>query len=77
MGPGYEIARAVEQLISMGHPAQEAWEYTPRQLEAWSQLASRRKLREAGEFIANVAMGSRGEEKLVNKTIKKAREEGR
>ena len=51
MGSGYEIARAVEELIHSGHTRADVWKMTPRQMAAWLQLALRRKFGEQAQLL--------------------------
>jgi hypothetical protein len=51
MGSGYEIARAVDELIHSGHARADVWKMTPRQLAAWLQLAMRRKFGEQAQLL--------------------------
>lgn len=51
MGSGYEIARAVEELIHYGHTRADVWKMTPRQMAAFLQLAMRRKFGEQAQLL--------------------------
>lgn len=74
MGSGYEIARAIEQLISDGHPPELAWSYTPRQLAAWTDLGYRRRCGEEAQLLASLAT-SRASERAIKERIKKLSDE--
>jgi len=55
-------------LISQGHA--EVWSYTPRQIIAYFFLASQRQRRDAATALSVTALGTRGEEREVNKTMR-------
>lgn len=77
MGAAYEVARVLEEVIAAGHSPAIAWSYTPRQLDAWAELARRRKSGEAAEFVSYIAVGSRADEKIIKSTLKRLSEESR
>lgn len=75
MGSGYEIARAIEQLISSGHPAELAWSYTPRQLAGWIELSKRRRQGEMAELMSIMAVAMSGDKKAIRESIKRLSDE--
>jgi hypothetical protein len=75
MGSGYEIARAVEKLIRLGHPPERAWRYTPRQLNGWLQLAERRRHGELAQLAAIVRLAQSSDNVAVKKELQKLQDE--
>lgn len=65
-GSGWEIATAIEELISPGHDASNVWNYPPRRLNGFRRFAGRRKRLKAAED-ANAA---RSEPKDLRDLIK-------
>ena len=74
MGSGYEIARAVEQLIHTGHTAADVWKMTPRQMAAWSQLAMRRKFAEQAQLLT-LMRAARADDKHFQALVRKLQDE--
>jgi hypothetical protein len=77
MGSAYGIARAIEQLIAAGHPADRVWKYTPRMMAGYAQLAHRRRLGELAELLLIGHAGAQGTPKEVSALQRKLQEEGR
>lgn len=75
MGSGYEIARAVERLIHLGHD--KAWSYTPRQISAWIELADRRAMHDRHQLITAMAAAQNVSHKDVKKEMKGLEEQSR
>jgi len=46
------------------------WHYTPRQMQAFLFIASRRRQREQRELLALYAMATRGEAKNIKKALR-------
>jgi hypothetical protein len=57
-------------LIAAGHPPAAVWQYTPRQMQAYLFIASRRRQREQKELLALHAMATRGEAKDIKKALR-------
>jgi len=57
-------------LIAAGHPPAAVWHYTPRQMQAFLFIASRRRQREQRELLALYAMATRGEAKNIKKALR-------
>jgi len=57
-------------LIAAGHPPAEVWQYTPRQMQGFLFIASRRRQREHKELLALYAMATRGESKEIRKALR-------
>jgi hypothetical protein len=74
MGSGYEIARAVEQLIHSGHARADVWKMTPRQIAAWSQLAMRRKFGEQAQLLT-LMRAARSDDRHFQTFLRKLQDE--
>ena len=74
MGSGYEIARAVEELIHSGHARADVWKMTPRQMAAWSQLATRRKFGEHAQLLT-LMRAARSDDKHFQTFLRKLQDE--
>lgn len=74
MGSGYDIARAVEELIHDGHPRADVWNMTPRQMAAWLQLAMRRKFGEQAQLLT-LMRAARGDDKHFQTFLRKLQDE--
>ena len=74
MGSGYEIARAVEELIHSGHACADVWQMTPRQMAAWMQLAMRRKFGEQLQLLT-LMRAARGDDKHFQALVRKLQDE--
>lgn len=74
MGSGYELARAVEELIHSGHARADVWKMTPRQLAAWSQLAIRRKFGEQVQLLT-LMRAARGDDRHFQTFLRKLQDE--
>jgi hypothetical protein len=69
-GSGYECAAAAEQLVSAGHDLDAVMKYTPRQLQAFLFIASKRRQRELAEMLQISTLAARGEEKAVREQLR-------
>ena len=67
-GTGYEIAASIEGLVAAGHNVNDVWEYTPRQLAAYTFLAVKRQTREAHRQLSILAL-SQAEGKEITKQL--------
>ena len=56
--------------MAAGHPPTAVWQYTPRQMQAYLFIASRRRQRENRELLALYAMATRGEGKDIRKALR-------
>ena len=56
--------------MAAGHPPEQVWQYTPRQMQAYLFIASRRRTREHKELLALYAMATRGEGKDIRKALR-------
>jgi len=56
--------------VAAGHPPTAVWQYTPRQMQAYLFIASRRRQRENRELLALYAMATRGESKDIRKALR-------
>jgi len=74
MGSGYEIARAVDELIHGGHTPADVWKMTPRQMAAFLQLAMRRKFGEQAQLLT-LMRAARGDDKHFQTFLRKLRDE--
>jgi CubicO group peptidase (beta-lactamase class C family) len=74
MGSGYDIARAVEELIRSGHAPADVWKMTPRQMAAWLQLAMRRKFAEQAQLLT-LMRAARSDDKHFQTFLRKLQEE--
>ena len=74
MGSGYDIARAVEELIHCGHPSADVWKMTPRQMAAWMQLAMRRKFGEQVQLLT-LMRATRSDDRHFQTFLRKLQDE--
>jgi len=74
MGSGYEIARAVEELIHNGHARADVWKMTPRQMAAFLQLAMRRKFGEQSQLLT-LMRAARGDDRHFQTFLRKLQDE--
>jgi hypothetical protein len=76
MGAGYEIARAIEYLISQGHASATVWKMTPREMTGWISLAARRQIHERAVQLSIMSSAARADAKDLKKQLKEMEREG-
>ena len=74
MGSGYELARAIDELIHGGHARADIWKMTPRQMAAWLQLAMRRKFSEQVQLLT-LMRAARSDDKHFQAFLRKLQDE--
>ena len=74
MGSGYDIARAVDELIHEGHTPADVWKMTPRQMAAWMQLAMRRKFGEQVQLLS-LMRAARSDDRHFQTFLRKLQDE--
>lgn len=66
----HDLAEAIEKLISLRHDPAAVWNYTPREITGYLQLARHRHKQDVAEQLNIIAMGSRGEPKELQKYVR-------
>lgn len=60
----------MELLISLGHNADDVWGYTPRRINAFVKLASKRVARDQASNLSLSALAARGDPKDIKRQLK-------
>lgn len=53
-----------------GHPVNDVWAMTPRQVHAWLALGVARETRERATMLADTALASRGKGEAITKAFR-------
>lgn len=60
----------MDELVGAGYALDNLWDLTPRQLMAWSEVASKRKKREAAYALTLHTLAARGDKRALDQTMK-------